>query len=681
MRATVAPLVRVASRALHYPAATGLRAWAIFLPIVLVDGFVLEYLLAGSPHIVRAGVLMALSALAYVVSGVWYLLGFHILRHHVGVGGPVPVSLLVFGVTGATWSVLLQAMNGSMNEWGSGVTTDLPVGLLALGIGGSHAVIGTLIAIVIYAHDQSAEATAHNVAVHNQLRAAEATMLTIRSRARLTYRSWIDQVMQPAVHRLIHTIQTESPLAAQEIDSIREHIVRSTSQRLHPRMVELGPTAALTSVVRAHHVSLSHFTVDITGDLDTRITSTLTQCLDVLLAQWTAPTVELHLAADSLTVQFMISGDADSVTSAGPELRARVEDIGGVVIGDEHGTLRINIPRSTSASVTEVTAVPAGVIPVTWLAACALVLPTAAVIALLGGSGLAVVVSSAASVSVALFMVVLRLGGSKARELTSTPRATSVSIIAAGVATSAVVTGAWIAAEPESGLWVARLAFLSTNAVFISLVIAVLVLSHDFLVLWESRAVDTAAITARTRRDSHAAILSVDQLRGTIASILHSHVQARLVVAAARVESGDSAGGVEAVRSIITTDIPLLMAELESGISTPPTLAELVAEFEGVTIRVLSESPSRECESPAVVEITHEALVNAVRHGAATSIDVVISERVSGWDVRITDNGLGVGATPSRGLGLTVIDAATGGNWELRPGRHGGAELTARVPV
>lgn len=681
MRATVAPLFRVAGRALQYPGATGLRAWAIFLPIVLVDGFVLEYLLADSPHIVRAGVLTALSALAYVVSGVWYLLGFHILRHQVDAGSPATVSLFVFGVTGATWAVLLQALNGSLNEWGSGVTTDLPVGLLVLGIGGSHMVIGTLIAIVVYAHDQSAEATARNVAVHNQLRAAESTMLSIRSRARFTYRSWIEQVMQPAVHRLIQTIQTESPLATQEIDSIREHIVRSTSQRLHPRMVELGPTAALTSVVRAHHVSLSRFTVDITEDLDTRITSTLTQCLDVLLAQWTAPTVELHLEADSLTVRFMISGDADSITSAGPELRARVEDMGGVVISDEHDTLQIEIPRPTSVPVTELAAVPAGVIPVTWLAACALVVPTAAVIALLGGSGLAVIVCSAASVSVALFIGLLRVGGSKARELASMGRTTSASIVAAGVATSAVITGAWIAADPGSGSWSARLAFLSTNAVFISLVIAVLFLAKEFLVVWERRAVDTAAITARTRQDAHAAILSVDQLRGTIASILHSHVQARLVVAAARVESGDSPGGIEAIRAIITTDIPLLMSELDSRISTPPTLAELAAEFEGVTIRVLSEPPSRECDSPAVVEITHEALVNAIRHGAATSIDVIISERETGWEVRVADNGIGIVATPSRGLGLTVIDAATGGNWELRQGRHGGAELTAQVPV
>jgi len=81
----------------------------------------------------------------------------------------------------------------------------------------------------------------------------------------------------------------------------------------------------------------------------------------------------------------------------------------------------------------------------------------------------------------------------------------------------------------------------------------------------------------------------------------------------------------------------------------------------------------------SVVEVVHEAIVNAVRHGGASSIRVAVRSQVSDWVVTVVDDGLGPSDHVEGGLGLSLVDAASAGRWELTRDDTGGALLTARV--
>jgi two-component sensor histidine kinase len=84
----------------------------------------------------------------------------------------------------------------------------------------------------------------------------------------------------------------------------------------------------------------------------------------------------------------------------------------------------------------------------------------------------------------------------------------------------------------------------------------------------------------------------------------------------------------------------------------------------------------------ALVAIAEEAFANAARHGDAKHVRITIGAQDSphGWQITVTDDGVGPTNGP-RGLGSTVFQDVTAGDWMLTPGSNGGACLTATVPV
>ena len=102
-----------------------------------------------------------------------------------------------------------------------------------------------------------------------------------------------------------------------------------------------------------------------------------------------------------------------------------------------------------------------------------------------------------------------------------------------------------------------------------------------------------------------------------------------------------------------------------------------------------------ECPEPVLIEnpstaanlyrIAQEAVSNAVRHGRATDVDVVLEETDAGIRLRVSDNGVGVpDPLPSHdGMGLrTMADRAgsIGGHFSIHPGMMGGAEVVCFAP-
>lgn len=118
---------------------------------------------------------------------------------------------------------------------------------------------------------------------------------------------------------------------------------------------------------------------------------------------------------------------------------------------------------------------------------------------------------------------------------------------------------------------------------------------------------------------------------------------------------------------------------------------ELEARFAvRVNVRIKPDTGQRgeyeldPAEREEVVRIAREAIVNAVLHGGAHRIDVELDTR--GPDLlRVSDNGCGIGATPTRsryGFGLPTMRAraeSIGGRLVARRKADGGTELEVRV--
>jgi two-component system, NarL family, sensor kinase len=91
---------------------------------------------------------------------------------------------------------------------------------------------------------------------------------------------------------------------------------------------------------------------------------------------------------------------------------------------------------------------------------------------------------------------------------------------------------------------------------------------------------------------------------------------------------------------------------------------------------------------PAAVEvaayrIAQEAMTNAVRHGAATRIDVRLSAVPEGMDVQITDDGIGIASEVVPGVGLLSMRerAAELGGWCTISPAQPGTRVHAHLPL
>jgi signal transduction histidine kinase len=83
--------------------------------------------------------------------------------------------------------------------------------------------------------------------------------------------------------------------------------------------------------------------------------------------------------------------------------------------------------------------------------------------------------------------------------------------------------------------------------------------------------------------------------------------------------------------------------------------------------------------------IVQEALTNALRHGAASEIDVVLQRVRNALHLTIADNGTGVASgDPSGGLGIRIMRYrahAIGGHLEIESRPGGGTLVRCVIPV
>lgn len=171
-----------------------------------------------------------------------------------------------------------------------------------------------------------------------------------------------------------------------------------------------------------------------------------------------------------------------------------------------------------------------------------------------------------------------------------------------------------------------------------------------------------------------------------IARNLHGTVQTRLVSCAmaldmaAQASDGESANAalLEARRVLAEASATPLASER----SIEDEVDRKVAVWDGlcacsVLIDIGTDDPRI---AEMVGQVVEEGITNAIRHGQASKVDVIVSQDSSGrYSVTVRDNGTGPGGG-KRGVGSAIIDLATHGDWVLTTNGNG-STLEAHIRI
>lgn len=169
-----------------------------------------------------------------------------------------------------------------------------------------------------------------------------------------------------------------------------------------------------------------------------------------------------------------------------------------------------------------------------------------------------------------------------------------------------------------------------------------------------------------------------------LANYLHGSVQNRLLSAALRIEStdGDSADLAQELKTI-----ECLLDNAASGpLDSAPTdlkhqLADLASRWTGyVEIGITLDRASYGASADSrIMQISHEAISNAVRHGLASKLKLIVSSANENQVlVSFADDGLGP-RNGLAGLGSALFDSTSGPNWSLTSVEGGGSLLQLEI--
>lgn len=167
------------------------------------------------------------------------------------------------------------------------------------------------------------------------------------------------------------------------------------------------------------------------------------------------------------------------------------------------------------------------------------------------------------------------------------------------------------------------------------------------------------------------------ELAYEVASVLHGVVQGRL--AAAQRSKTESA---VLARRALDEGVERLMAPgTTTALAAVDVVNDVVAPWTAllaVTVDVASgKLPAHHVR--AVSDVLEEGLSNAFRHGSATAVDISVRMDGKDWVVVIGDNGSGASPSVDVGLGSSLFDAVSQGQWSRVPGADGGCVVTVRI--
>ena len=212
-------------------------------------------------------------------------------------------------------------------------------------------------------------------------------------------------------------------------------------------------------------------------------------------------------------------------------------------------------------------------------------------------------------------------------------------------------------------------------------------------------AIRSAELTARVRASSAALVAAQEEERRrlqrelhdglgpTLASVQQRIGLAELVVATDPVRARELLRGahtglddaVGEVRGVVAALRPAVLDEHGLGAA----IARLWASDPRVTVAAAGLPPLDAAVSLAAYRIATEAVANALRHSACTRCEVVLEADGEALDIRVSDDGRGLGEGPRLGNGLrTMRERAqeVGGSFGIRSSAAGTA-VNARLPL
>ena len=204
-----------------------------------------------------------------------------------------------------------------------------------------------------------------------------------------------------------------------------------------------------------------------------------------------------------------------------------------------------------------------------------------------------------------------------------------------------------------------------------------LVIAHG-VVVQASRALAAAndALEHEDRR-REAILAESRELDADVAEALHRTVQGRLAAAVVMIRLGQRDHAWDIVEDMAGVEIPLLLERMQATeglLPDPPS---------GLAFIVHGDE---ERLPPGLVDdvrtVLGEVAVNAQRHGGATVLDVNIRHGGGMWLITCQDDGGGLPANSSPGLGSRLLDDVTtrhGGRWSIRSTRRG-CEVLLEIP-
>lgn len=196
------------------------------------------------------------------------------------------------------------------------------------------------------------------------------------------------------------------------------------------------------------------------------------------------------------------------------------------------------------------------------------------------------------------------------------------------------------------------------------------------------------------------ALLKADEeVRRSVATLLHDRVQGGLLAACLRLQSValehpssreevdrvihelEQLRSLDVRRAVRTLSPSLKDVDLETAISE---LAEPYLPALAVSISVPRDAVADPTLRLAAYRIIEQGLLNAIDHGGATHVAIGIECPPGRVEITVRDDGRGLGASRTPGFGTMLVDTwcrSLGGTWRLQPGSGHGAVLTATLPA
>ena len=139
-------------------------------------------------------------------------------------------------------------------------------------------------------------------------------------------------------------------------------------------------------------------------------------------------------------------------------------------------------------------------------------------------------------------------------------------------------------------------------------------------------------------------------------------------------------------RNLLNRLRPMALGQIPVGDLLSELARERARQHSGIQIAFAPASAAATYGEPVDLTIyrcAQEALTNAIRHAEATRIDIALDETGGFLNLRVADNGRGIGATPAgRGLaGMQERVRGLGGHCVVQDAPDGGTSVAIQIPV